>query len=216
MRIAAPRGRKTESLGWLALVSLRKLASHPATMASAASLLCGEEEELLTRAQTDKRRVQFIGGRLAAKAAVIRCRLAAGEVALPLRQIEIARAATGAPQVRCAGYRPAVSISHSRHWAIALSAPNPCGVDVEDEFSRVYASDDYFDQHELRNSVRIFGARCAWTAKEAVAKVAGRGLDYNPHSIRVVPVGCSSSETYRVYAGAGASGPVAFAVAFSS
>ncbi|MHC2295386.1 phosphopantetheinyl transferase [Bradyrhizobium barranii subsp. barranii] len=216
MRTFRPGKRRTDALGWLALVSLRKLVSHPAAMASAEALLCGEEEDLLSRAQTSKRRVQFVGGRLAGKAAVVLCRVAVGEAVLRLEEIEIGRAETGAPQVRCVGYRPAVSISHSLQWAVALSAPVPCGIDVEDELSRVRASDDYFDRLELGHTVRDFGARCAWTAKEAVAKIGGRGLDHNPHSIRMVPADGPSSNTCRVLAGAGASGPVAFAVAFSS
>lgn len=201
------------SIGWLALVSLRKLASDPAAMAAATALLCGGETKLLRRAVTDKRRIEFVGGRLAAKVAVSRCRSAVGEAALQLGQIEIARTATGAPQVRCPGLSPAVSISHSRHWAVALCAPNRCGIDVEDECARVRASEDYFDAHELGNSVRTLGARCAWAAKEAVAKINGRGLDHDPHSIRVVS---AEGPPWGARAGAGMRGEVAFAVAFGS
>jgi phosphopantetheinyl transferase (holo-ACP synthase) len=204
-----------QTLAWIVLVSLRKLAADATLLKGASALLQGEEVQLLARAQTAKRRLEFLGGRLAAKLAVNRCRMAAGEPELGLCQIEIARKTLGAPQVCCPGYHPAISIAHSRTWAVAMAARQPCGVDVEDSCSRVCATADYFDQIEIVGAVPSFGVRCVWAAKEAAAKATGRGLLNNPYSVRIVPAGEASDED-RIGAAAGAKGALALAVAFGT
>jgi holo-[acyl-carrier protein] synthase len=183
-------GDATQSgLGALALVSLDKLRVDPGVRGGAHKILFGSETALWQRLSADRRRLEFLGGRLAAKLAVNRLRLSMGEPAL--RGIDVIRSKDGRPVVRSTdGFTPGVSISHTHKWAVALAVPGHlrCGIDIEDAASRVRLSCDYFHGAEIEIASSI-GPKRHWVLKEAVAKLEGRGFDWNPHSVIFVPPG---------------------------
>lgn len=216
MNAREQRGMPEKPLGFLTFVSLRRIAANPRSLELAEEVLCPGELVLFRRAQTDRRRNEFLGGRLAAKLSVNRCRIEVGERALPLRFIEIVRTDTGSPLVRCQGYFPNVSITHSCDWAVSISSKSPCGVDIEDGQTRVRDSEEYFCQEELEYAVRAFGGKCVWTAKEAVSKVYGFGLCYDPHSIMIVPSSVVIESNNRLYVAAAEHRSVSLAIALKS
>ena len=88
------------------------------------------EVKLAARLAWPPRRDEWIAGRAVAKAALLEA------FALPSWRVEILPAASGAPEVHVDGARRAdlhVSISHTRHSAVAAVALAPVGVDACDD-----------------------------------------------------------------------------------
>ncbi|WP_050419504.1 4'-phosphopantetheinyl transferase family protein [Bradyrhizobium tropiciagri] len=170
-------------VGALVLVSLKRLRIV-FSIGRTPQMLTGCEVALWQRLQTDRRRLEFIGGRLAAKLAI--ARLSTDNIALC--NIEVARSESGKPVVRgMMGPVTEVSISHTREWAVALAVPGqaPCGIDIEDRTSRVRLSGDYFHKSEIELAARI-GPKRHWVLKEALAKLSSKGLGGDPHSVKLV------------------------------
>jgi 4'-phosphopantetheinyl transferase len=154
----------------------------------------------------DKRRREWLMGRLTAKSLVARVALEHAGVELPVPLIEIARAQSGAPLVRLSGTAPPglpwapgarlpmrVSVSHSHGTALCgalwfgdgrspATAPR-IGVDLEwiEPRSEGFVS-DFLTEPERRywaaaeGEGRHLRANLVWSAKEAVLKVIERGL----------------------------------------
>jgi holo-[acyl-carrier protein] synthase len=179
-------GAVQPSFGVIALVSLTKLGIHTGLECGAQNLLMGSEIALWQRLQTERRRLEFLGGRLAAKLAVNRLQSSI-ETPYFLHNIEVMRSDGGKPYI-CSmkGIPPQVSISHTRKWAVALAVPGHicCGIDIEDCTSRVRLSNDYFHETEIEVAYMI-SPRRHWVLKEAIAKLSGRGFQGDPHSVKL-------------------------------
>lgn len=77
-----------------------------------------EKYELLTN---DRRRIEYVAGRFAAKEACAKA-LGTGIGSLSFQDIEITNDKKGAPKIRVNGYESYtffLSISHSKHYAVA-------------------------------------------------------------------------------------------------
>lgn len=168
----------------------------------AGSFLSASESAYLQTLRAEKRKGDWLGGRFALKTLLAResgllplCSLSRPEemsdVALAvLKQIDVVKLPTGAPQVFVGSVPDArsVSISHSNGWAVAaLSEPGShLGIDLEkvEERSRAWA-EDFFDPREhAAASPEHFTT--LWTQKEAVVKLLGRGLSLNTRDVLIV------------------------------
>ncbi|GEM_PF-2438305 len=163
----------------LALVTLAELTPFlPAGRdpASGERFLSREEEESLARFSLEKRRREWLGGRLAAKCAVSRL-LGSEKPAWPA--IGIGAAEDGRPLVRT---QPGLhlSISHSGPLAGALAATTACGFDLQELTGRLLALRSRFLSRpeeallarELLPRAGTIGAlTLLWSAKEAIRKL---------------------------------------------
>jgi 4'-phosphopantetheinyl transferase len=138
--------------------------------------LSAREAEAYASFRIEKRRSEWLGGRLASKA------LAAMDGTTDLALLEIQSDLLGRPS--CRGQL--LSISHSNGWAVAAAKPGSAflGVDlekVEDRHPAWYT--DYFHPTELAKPDPSEGTRL-WAIKEAAMKALGLGLMADPMDIR--------------------------------
>lgn len=138
--------------------------------------LSPKEAEVYASFRIEKRRSEWLAGRLAAKT------VAAGDAGQSFSALEIASDLLGRPSCRGA----LLSISHSGGWAVAAAKPGAVflGVDlekVEDRHPAWYT--DYFHPTELPAPDPSEGTRL-WAIKEAILKALGLGLMADPMDIR--------------------------------
>lgn len=130
----------------------------------------------------EKRRCEWLAGRLAAKRL-----LSEAEGGAPLASFEIGMDAYGRP---ACGSR-LVSISHSNGWALAAYKPGCAflGADLEQVQERHPAwYRDYFHPSELPAPDPSAATRL-WAVKEALMKALGLGLMVDPLDIAETPGG---------------------------
>jgi phosphopantetheine--protein transferase-like protein len=160
-------------------------------------------------------------GRAVAKDAVRRLLKARYDLALFPADIEIGHDEDGRPwaSVPCLGgsmVMPAVSISHSDAYAIALAgyAGGRLGIDLEhirpreDSFLRIaFHETELALLHSLGPAEREEWITRLWCAKEAVAKAVGTGLVGGPRAVTVSAIDVPTG-TVDVVLGAGLAGKV--------
>lgn len=139
--------------------------------------LSHKEVKVLSSFRIEKRRAEWLAGRLAAKA------LLAEYTGKPPAELEIESDLLGRPS--CGG--ALLSISHSGGWAVAAFKPGSSflGLDlekIEDRHPAWYS--DYFHPAELPEPDASEGTRL-WAVKEAAMKALGLGLMADPIDIRV-------------------------------
>jgi phosphopantetheinyl transferase (holo-ACP synthase) len=147
------------------------------------------EVELAARLAWAPRRDEWIAGRAVAKAALLEA------FALASWRVEILPAPSGAPEVHVDGARRAdlhVSISHTRHCAVAAVSLAPIGVDVCDDddgprlprMARRVFDDGEAEACHAHASPETQAA--VWALKEAGLKLHGGGI-FTPglRSVRV-------------------------------
>jgi phosphopantetheinyl transferase len=167
-------------LGRVALARVRRDAGW-----FAARYLHPRERALADALTVEKRRVDFIAGRVAAHRALGRLGLSPSLYILPERD----GAAAGAPRVHEVAapspLPPALSIAHGGGWAVAVAAANArVGVDIEAiEPRHPSFAAEAFAKGELDGWARALGGAgdaavvtVAWCVKEALLKLAGCGL----------------------------------------
>jgi len=175
------------SIGYCALIRLalfEKISEPQHSFVDC--LLSAEEKALLARCVTNKRRTEFLGGRFAGKLAASVCRLAAGFDLLAWNDIGIYPVDNGAPVCRHADeFYNAISISHTKHFALAVASLNRCqvGVDIEEDNPHVYPLTEMFSEIELSQINDPLSARLRWTLKEMYGKLMGIGILGYTHSL---------------------------------
>ncbi|PIU20813.1 MAG: hypothetical protein COT18_00275 [Elusimicrobia bacterium CG08_land_8_20_14_0_20_59_10] len=141
------------------------------------SALSPDEEQRYSAFRLEKRRSEWLAGRLAAKFL-----LAETDGTDNLSSYEIVSDALGRPS--CGGRL--LSISHSNGWALAAFKPGGSsflGADLEKTEPRHPAwYRDYFHKTELPGADPSEGTRL-WTIKEALMKALGLGLMADPLDI---------------------------------
>lgn len=144
----------------------------------AGSSLSPSEAAVYAAFRMEKRRKEWLAGRLAAKSL-----LAAEHGAEKLDAYEIVQDKLGRPS--CGGRL--LSISHSNGWAMAALNPGGAiflGADLEKTEPRHPAwYKDYFNRSELPEPEPSAATRI-WTIKEALMKALGLGLMADPLDIR--------------------------------
>jgi phosphopantetheinyl transferase len=174
----------TEPPACLALLDLSLLAAWLATRQPGeqpTSLLSRAEQTRYAGFTYPKRQCEWLGGRLLCKFAVLH--LAAPPAALPMAALSVLSAPSGAPQLSCPSLPrwslPAVSISHSDRYAVAMAArAGACGIDLQKTTPQTLRVADRFAEPaevqllrenlpELDESQRL---TLLWAAKEALKK----------------------------------------------
>ena len=162
--------------------------------------LAEQELQLLSRRAIEKRRNEFVSGRLAAKTATARLR------AMPVgRDVVHTLVAQGTDAgrpiaVAASGIRMHtvhLSITHSEDLAIAAAATRPIGIDLTPvQALRGAFDEDVFREGELDGWRQVLRASAAdrvravgFAAKEAALKWLGVGLRASLHDIMVSPSG---------------------------
>lgn len=216
-----------EALGYSARIRLSLLARALDGGLDVRGFLAGRECELWVRGVSRKRRIEFLGGRIAGKLAANLSRLAAGMPARPWSAIEIYPQDSGAPLCKYDdGSSHRISISHSHNWAMALACcyERAVAIDIEDAASRIQLRDNMFHAVELQSVRDLAEARFIWTLKEVCGKLTQKGLEGRPGDIIAVrlfdrywlasPSWMNISPS--AVLAAGYCGPLAVAVGFAS
>jgi len=160
----------------LALLDLRLLSSLIEQPDTPAHLLSPGENALFQRFRLDKRRLEWLGGRVAAKHCIHQL-LAPDASPSLFHQYSILSNTHGGPrleQTTCQDV--ALSISHSRGYAAAVACRSgSCGIDVQYLTPKLAAVADRFTHEDELDLISPLSAPLTrlgliWTAKEAVKK----------------------------------------------
>jgi phosphopantetheinyl transferase len=206
----------------MALVQISWCQARATDLSSSTEHLTDRERGRLSELQFEKRRADWVIGRLAAKTLACRLLHRRFDILVPPRTIEIGSDDGGAPVAVNAGlpeslpFAPgkrlplALSISHSRGIAFAggfwlvdhPAAPQSIGVDIETvERRRRDLFEDYFTAAERRfcddgpEDSRDERCTLVWAAKEALLKATGIGLRIDTRAATCLPAnGASSAE----------------------
>jgi len=151
--------------------------------------LTPSEREVFERLAVDKRKHDWLAGRIAGKRAVQK------ETGLPFQRIEIRVEESGRPRVFVggAGSEIHLSITHSGDFAAAIADRSPIGLDLEKIERRdrsfedlVLTADDRAKLDGITGDARDERLTLLWCEKEAYAKLIGDGLRI-PFTELVVP-----------------------------
>ncbi len=162
-------------------------------------VLTSEEQKYWTRlGKNEKRRKQWLMGRIAAKDAVRSYLLRKHKLECRLLDLQLQRDAHGAISITLAGNQsvamPRISISHCETLACAIAEAQMAGIDIEELKSR----DEGFEKLAFTANEKIFLDRLSdsrdyicwstafWTAKEASAKAHLTGFQGNPKSFEAI------------------------------
>ena len=162
-----------------------------------ASALSSGEREGLARCRTDKRRAEFVAGRVAAHRALA--------LLAPEQRADVSARTVGPDSGRpffASAPELALSISHSAGLAVAaISRGGPLGVDLE---QRVEVSEAFLEEAFAPGELEGYLAACAgrgepltaaWAMKEAVLKAWGVGLRAPLRQVAVRPTPLHGSGT---------------------
>jgi 4'-phosphopantetheinyl transferase EntD len=164
----------------LDLTQLRPLIEQGADLRFLTTLLSPAENLLFASFKYPKRRLEWLGGRLAAKHCLCALDAAGQTTASFYRDYALLPDAHGRPALDAPGFRgtaiPAISISHSRGYAAALvTATRTCGIDIQlitaqltTVKERFATEEELFLLHQVPSPLTRLGI--IWTAKEAVKK----------------------------------------------
>ena len=166
----------------IAVVSVSEVWSLRETLLAA---LAPSELEIFEHLTVDKRRRDWLAGRIAAKRAVQK------RLGLPFSRIEIRVEESGRPRI--AGSELFLSITHSGDLAGAIASASPIGFDLELIEPRdrsfeelVLTSADRIELDGLAGPSRDERLTLLWCEKEAYAKLEGAGLRI-PFAELIVP-----------------------------
>jgi len=152
-----------------------------------------EEQEKLSSLCHPKRHIEWLGGRICVKEALLAFLKGAGPLSANVSapRLQIVAAPSGRPMLRqgaVAGKMaaPHISISHSGEYAMAVAAAVPCGIDIQenrDALGRVKekfcgAAEEKMMTRSLASLVPSEHLTLLWAAKESVKK--GAILDRMP------------------------------------
>ncbi len=164
----------------LDLTQLLPLIEQGADLQFLTTLLSPAEARLFAGFKYPKRRIEWLGGRLAAKHCLCALDAVGQKTSAFYRDYALlpdahGRPALDAPEVRGLSI-PAISISHSRGYAAALvTATRTCGIDIQliteqlaNVQERFASADELALLHQLPAPLTRLGI--IWTAKEAVKK----------------------------------------------
>jgi phosphopantetheinyl transferase len=172
------------------LIDLQKLDHELRTLGfekAAAQYLAPGEIQYLRRISSEKRRREWLGGRLAAKFAAARM-LGQSEYDLPWPDLPIAVDEKGRPFLAAdlaGGNAPDISISHSADLAAAMAVDKGlCGIDIQKLTTRIFKVHERFctvgEERILHSFYRTNIVTDTavltrlWAAKESLRKTANR------------------------------------------
>jgi len=157
--------------------------------------LTPKEIEILKGFSVDKRRVEWVMGRICIKSLLLHCM----GWKQGFHRIEILKGESGEPLVVLKQngfkiYQPSyfVSLSHRNGSCVSALSKNPVGIDLEiAENLDNSMMEDYFDCREkdlldsLPSHLVNFNIPLGWSMKESVLKVLKLGLSVSPKSVTI-------------------------------
>lgn len=148
-------------------------------------VLSEKEQAFYEGLKIQKRKTEWLGGRLALKKLL--CTHLGGKLA---DYAVLTPGGVGKPTVTAGGkeIKLPFSITHSNGYAAAVLAPKAryVGIDLEKIAPRIAAwKNDFFHPSELTEDTDEF-LTSLWTQKEALVKLLGSGLTINSLDVRVV------------------------------
>lgn len=147
-----------------------------------------QERERFHSFRYEKRRIEWLAGRIAAKCAGLQLQNNDEKICWGKKQwqqLQIAADISGRPfilwSIQESNIPAHISISHSRGYAIAMAAWDKCGVDIQQVTPAVERVEVRFvsagEKNLLAEIVSLHGSQAAltllWSAKEAVKKTCG-------------------------------------------
>lgn len=181
LRFTRPAAEPAACLALIDLTVLAERMAAPRTGQAPCSLLSPGEQTRYAEFTYPKRQREWLGGRLVCKFAVLH--LAAPPTGIIMPALSILPAATGAPMLSCPSLPtwslPAVSISHSDRYAVAMAArTGSCGIDLQKTTPQTLRVADRFAEPaemellrktlpDLEEAQRL---TLLWSAKEALKK----------------------------------------------
>ena len=157
-------------------------------LVAGADLYLGRDERTRFAAfRYEKRRIEWLAGRIAAKCAALQLADNSGKTSWPAeqwQQLQIGADGGGKPfflpQAAWTATPPAISISHSNGVAVAMAARQQCGVDIQQITAAIERVEERFvgpgEKEILAPVTAAYGRQAAltllWSAKEAVKKAA--------------------------------------------
>ncbi|MHB1350790.1 MAG: 4'-phosphopantetheinyl transferase family protein [Desulfobulbaceae bacterium] len=181
LRISKSSAEPALCLSLLDLTELEELLAAPEGESLLCTHLSPAERSRYDGFTYPGRRREWLGGRLACKAAILN--LAGSTATHTMPELAIGSAANGAPILRCsspaASPLPAISISHSNRYVAAMAAwAESCGIDIQkttDQILRVVdrfaaASEVLLLRKTLPHLEETQRLTLLWAAKEALKK----------------------------------------------
>lgn len=180
---------------WVDVAQVQAVWSHDADRLLNRYLSPGERRHY-AELKSDKRRVEWLAGRIAAKRLLRQRRYAQEGAIIPYGAITILADSLGAPGVSIVGENeppPRLSISHSAGWAAALASSETAvapGIDVE----RVEARAESFGEQFFTSAEQEYVAASSqpnqmltalWAVKEAMLKALGIGARVDLRDVEV-------------------------------
>ncbi|MBU0728287.1 MAG: 4'-phosphopantetheinyl transferase superfamily protein [Proteobacteria bacterium] len=146
--------------------------------------LSPEEKERFDGFRFEKRRMEWLGGRIAAKVATRDfCKTALHAKETAYNNWSVLSDKNGKPYIKfLSAQAPQVSITHSAGTAVAMVCNEACGVDIERVTERIISLKERFcwpkEEKVLagltgQNQQPEFGVTILWCAKEALRKLFG-------------------------------------------
>lgn len=169
----------------LALLKMRMAESGIVDIAFC--YLCREERERFHAFRYEKRKTEWLAGRIAAKCAGLQLHNNDEQICREKKQwhqLQISADNSGKPIVIWFSMESSstvcISISHSKGFAVAIAARENCGVDIQQVTPAVERVEERFVTSEEKNILAeisdLYGRRAAltllWSAKEAVKKTS--------------------------------------------
>lgn len=165
------------------------------------------ESEQLRSLRFEKRRSEWLLGRMTAKTLLTNCLDGYRGIAFP--RITIANRADGSPYVLLDGQQQSLSISLSHRQGMAVAAVCQdetirAGIDlewIEERDASFY--EDYFTREENRlldgfpGGERAKWGTLIWSAKESMLKALGQGLRVDTRSVQVLRIGNTFEDGWR-------------------
>lgn len=176
-------------IAWTQETCLRAEAEeHLRTLDKPASLLSLPERTACRALATEKRRVDWLSGRIAAKRAL------AARMDLPPEEIEILNEPSGRPYCTQPS-APAFSITHTAGGGLCAVADGTglIGADWETVLPRSPEVQAFYTHGSERTPSVLASPEAQtrlWVVKEAVLKLLGLGLTCDPRDVRVLPELC--------------------------
>jgi phosphopantetheinyl transferase len=161
---------------------LVKLPLAQDILREAEHLLTMREHERFAEFHLEKRRMEWLAGRLAAKGSVWQwLSSGSGPRGIPLQELEILNRQSGRPYVNASSFAeqkmPYISISHSGNFAVAMAGTALCGIDVQrvqrsvPQAAAKFSTDPEKELIAGMNDLET-GLTMLWSCKEAVRKMA--------------------------------------------
>ncbi len=153
--------------------------------------LNGNEQQKLQKYKLDKRRSEYLTGRICGKISVINFFKTCFQYTIEMEQIEIINSKHGRPSLSIQPAPPYpvpdISISHSKEYVMAITSRRYCGVDIQKQKDSLYrVKEKYCLKGEQTILQRAFVAdnelsqlAILWSAKEAIQKcLSGETMPY--------------------------------------